>query len=358
VQITAYNKALTLFFLRVLRAGHDSYTKRVPEFVFSSETEFINNLLDTYFAGDGYLYAPARKFQASSSSSELIQALFILLRMVGLPSSVYKFGSNFRLDLQGGPDFEPAKEVLRAMVKKKGAESLSNLEYRPTASHKIPVFVFAKGGRYPSALRQHVGGRFSENSRVSDEVALNLGIVDRPAEKFLEGDVQLVRVQKVAIREYHEGYYNIETDRDILPNFMHGYGIFSHNCSTRIPYKTVGKEYIGDRPEIQKEIRNAAREALRRLGIFLSRKGSAEAVQRKMNIYGKYLPLIARFSQELAGQERPPNYQNLIGEEGETTEVADGQTAEEETQNDAAAVENTKVIEIGQKKIDDEYSGE
>jgi DNA topoisomerase-6 subunit B len=135
-------------------------------------------------------------------------------------------------------------------------------------------------------------------------------------------------------------------------------GALVHTCSTRIPYKTVGKEYIGDRPEIQKEIRNAAREALRRLGIFLSRKGSAEAVQRKMNIYGKYLPLIARFSQELAGQERPPNYQNLIGEEGETTEVAEAQTAEEETPTENAAAENIKVIEIAQKKIDDEYSGE
>jgi DNA topoisomerase-6 subunit B len=135
-------------------------------------------------------------------------------------------------------------------------------------------------------------------------------------------------------------------------------GALVHTCSTRIPYKTVGQEYIGDRPEIQKEIRNAAREALRRLGIFLSRKGSAEAVQRKMNIYGKYLPLIARFSQELAGQERPPNYQNLIGEEGETTEVAEAQTAEEETPTENAAAENIKVIEIAQKKIDDEYSGE
>jgi DNA topoisomerase-6 subunit B len=133
-------------------------------------------------------------------------------------------------------------------------------------------------------------------------------------------------------------------------------GVLSHVCSTRIPYKTVGKEYIADRPEIQKEIRNAAREALRRLGIFLSRKGSMEAVQRKMNIYGKYLPLIARFSQELAGAERPPNYRNLVGEGGEGTEEAESQVEEGEN-IEGTEMENSKEIGIGQKKIDDEYSG-
>ena len=97
-------------------------------------------------------------------------------------------------------------------------------------------------------------------------------------------------------------------------------GVITHIASTRIPYKTVGKEYIADRPEIQREIRNAVREALRRLGIFLSRKGSMEAVQKKMNIYGKYLPMIAQFSTELAGRTDLPNYRKLIGEGGEMVE--------------------------------------
>ncbi|MDG6979118.1 MAG: DNA topoisomerase VI subunit B [Nitrososphaerota archaeon] len=98
--------------------------------------------------------------------------------------------------------------------------------------------------------------------------------------------------------------------------------VITHICSTKVPYKTVGKEYIADRPEIEAEIRNAVREALRRLSLYLSKKGSMEAVQRKMNIYGKYLPLIARFSQELAGEKRPPKYKQLIKEEAEEGEQA------------------------------------
>jgi DNA topoisomerase VI subunit B len=132
--------------------------------------------------------------------------------------------------------------------------------------------------------------------------------------------------------------------------------VITHICSTRIPYKTVGKEYIADRPEIEREIKNAAREALRRLGIFLSKKGSMEAVQRKMNIYAKYLPLIAKFSTELAGEKRMPKYRKLIGEgEGlvtEGTEAPPSETAE----GDEPVVENPKELEIEQKKID-QYGG-
>ncbi len=131
-------------------------------------------------------------------------------------------------------------------------------------------------------------------------------------------------------------------------------GVISHICSTRIPYKTVGKEYIADRPEIQREIRNAAREALRRLGIFLSRKGSMEAVQRKMNIYGKYLPLIAQFSTELAGKKDLPEYRKLIGEGAEAQEEAGAEAQPDGENTGETNVESNQ--EEGQKTID-EYGG-
>lgn len=137
-------------------------------------------------------------------------------------------------------------------------------------------------------------------------------------------------------------------------------GVITHICSTRIPYKTVGKEYIADRPEIEREIKNASREALRRLGIFLSRKGSMEAVQRKINIYGKYLPLIAKFSTELAGEKKLPKYRRLIGEgDGgspgraqEEQSEEEGNVAQDSTAEDAP---NLRGMENEQKKID-EYS--
>ena len=138
-------------------------------------------------------------------------------------------------------------------------------------------------------------------------------------------------------------------------------GVITHICSTRIPYKTVGKEYIADRPEIEREIKNASREALRRLGIFLSRKGSMEAVQRKINIYGKYLPLIAKFSTELAGEKRLPRYRKLIGEgnSNSTEQVEVEQRLEEgdmALEQPGGGAPILTEVEIEQKKID-EYGG-
>ena len=57
----------------------------------------------------------------------------------------------------------------------------------------------------------------------------------------------------------------------------------------------------------------------------------------KMGIYGKYLPLIAKFSQELAGEKHPPKYKQLIREE---QEVADAE--------EIAAQELT--VEVGGKE--------
>jgi len=88
--------------------------------------------------------------------------------------------------------------------------------------------------------------------------------------------------------------------------------IITHVCSTKIPYKTVGKEYLADRPELERELKNAIREVLRKLSLYLLRKVSMEMDKRRFNIYGKYLPLIARFSTELSGAKRLPDYKRLL----------------------------------------------
>ncbi|MDG6970025.1 MAG: hypothetical protein JRN54_02830, partial [Nitrososphaerota archaeon] len=93
---------------------------------------------------------------------------------------------------------------------------------------------------------------------------------------------------------------------------------------------------------------NAVREALRRLGIFLSHKGSMEAVQKKMNIYGKYLPLIAQFSTELAGKKSLPKYRQLIGSE------SDGDETNEAGQPEGGPADEAEGENVNQEKSDQE----
>ena len=88
--------------------------------------------------------------------------------------------------------------------------------------------------------------------------------------------------------------------------------IVSHICSTRIPYKTVGKENVADRPELERELKNALQYLARKLAVHMSRQGIAEMAKKRANLYAKYVPLIAQFATELSGKKKEPNYKQLV----------------------------------------------
>ena len=97
--------------------------------------------------------------------------------------------------------------------------------------------------------------------------------------------------------------------------------IVSHICSTRIPYKTVGKENVADRQEIEKELRLALQFLSRKLSAYMSKKGQAEMAKKRANLYAKYVPMIAQFCTELAGKKKEPNYKKVLEEEMMTEET-------------------------------------
>ena len=88
--------------------------------------------------------------------------------------------------------------------------------------------------------------------------------------------------------------------------------IVVHICSTKVPYKTVGKEFIADRPEVRREVANALREVSRQLQRFLSKREHVDREKRRLSVFAKYLPRIAEFSTTLAGKEKQPDIQKLI----------------------------------------------
>ena len=106
------------------------------------------------------------------------------------------------------------------------------------------------------------------------------------------------------------GRYKVKGD----PPFI----IVSHICSTRIPYKTAGKENVADRQEIERELRLALQFLSRKLSSFMSKRGQAEAAKKRANLYAKYIPMIAEFCTELAGKKKEPNYKKMLETEIET----------------------------------------
>jgi DNA topoisomerase VI subunit B len=88
--------------------------------------------------------------------------------------------------------------------------------------------------------------------------------------------------------------------------------IVVHICSTKVPYKTVGKEFIADRPEIRREIANGLREVARQIQYFMSRREHVDRERKRLGVFSKYLPKIAQFSAKLAGKEKLPDIEKLL----------------------------------------------
>jgi DNA topoisomerase-6 subunit B len=88
--------------------------------------------------------------------------------------------------------------------------------------------------------------------------------------------------------------------------------ILVHICSTKVPYKTVGKEFIADRPEVRREVANGLRRVARRLQRFLTRREHVDRERKRLGVFSKYLPKIAQFSTQLAGKEKQPDIRKLV----------------------------------------------
>ena len=95
--------------------------------------------------------------------------------------------------------------------------------------------------------------------------------------------------------------------KDYEVEFPAPIAVLVHVCSTKIPYKGVGKESIADVPEIEAEIRNGLREVARRLRNYLSRKKREEEAARRAYSIIKYIPEISRSLSTIVGEDGGEN---------------------------------------------------
>ena len=79
-----------------------------------------------------------------------------------------------------------------------------------------------------------------------------------------------------------------------LVTFPAPIAVLTHIASTKVPYKGVGKESVDDVPEIEQELRNALREAARRLRDYLLKKKREEEARRRIVTFMKYAPEVAK----------------------------------------------------------------
>ena len=68
--------------------------------------------------------------------------------------------------------------------------------------------------------------------------------------------------------------------------------IFFHICSTKIPYKTAGKESIASEGELKSYMKSCLSELYRKLSIQIRKELKIKEAENKMKLYKHYLPFI------------------------------------------------------------------
>jgi len=105
--------------------------------------------------------------------------------------------------------------------------------------------------------------------------------------------VSEVEINKMGIskKEVKEQFANpeVKSDRavDLLP--MH---IFFHICSTKIPYKTAGKESIASEGDLKKYMKSCLSELYRKVSAQIRKELRIKEAQSRLNLYKHYIPLI------------------------------------------------------------------
>jgi DNA topoisomerase VI subunit B len=102
-----------------------------------------------------------------------------------------------------------------------------------------------------------------------------------------------VEINKMGIskKEVKEQFRNVETrsDRaiDYLP--MH---IFFHICSTKIPYKTAGKESIAAEGDLKRYMKSCLSDLYRKVSAQIRRELKIKENENKLKLYRHYIPFI------------------------------------------------------------------
>jgi len=181
------------------------------------------------------------------------------------------------------PAAEGAPEVQRPQISVKVLKpSLTAYSSRTCVVNNRPTIVecgIAYGGDIPSFKLYRFANKipllYDEGSDVAKEV------------------VSEVEINKMGIskKEVKEQFANPDAKSDraveLLP--LH---IFFHICSTKIPYKTAGKESIASEGDLKKYMKACLSELYRKVSAQIRKELRMKEAASRLNLYKHYIPLI------------------------------------------------------------------
>jgi DNA topoisomerase-6 subunit B len=102
-----------------------------------------------------------------------------------------------------------------------------------------------------------------------------------------------VGINKMGIskKEVKEQYSNVETKSDRTVEYLPIH-IFFHICSTKIPYKTAGKESIASEGDLKKYMKSCLSDLYRKVSAQIRRELKIKEDENKLRLYKHYIPFI------------------------------------------------------------------
>ncbi len=241
--------------------GTGAANKKVPDFSYSAEIDFVCALLRGYFDGDGNISLDRKSIRASSSSKELIDGIALLLNRLGIFSSKCKNKKGYSLQISYryaplflqkiGLDNKSKKEKLEKLSK---FVSLKNKSYDIT--DMIPGFgkifyeIADKLG-FPKRLvnnftkRQRIGrttlSRYIEKfEKLSAEKNIDIDKEIKTLKKMLNADVVWDEIKDISYVDINDEYvYDLSVDG--LETFTTFDGVITHNTMRTFHYAGVAE---------------------------------------------------------------------------------------------------------------------
>ena len=102
-----------------------------------------------------------------------------------------------------------------------------------------------------------------------------------------------VGINKMGIskKEVKEQYSHVETKSDRTVEYLPIH-IFFHICSTKIPYKTAGKESIASEGDLKKYMKSCLSDLYRKVSAQIRRELKLKEDENKLRLYKHYIPFI------------------------------------------------------------------
>jgi DNA topoisomerase VI subunit B len=176
-----------------------------------------------------------------------------------------------------------APELLRPQISVKILKpSLTAYASRTCVINNRPTIVecgIAYGGDIPSFKLYRFANKipllYDEGSDVAREV------------------VSEVEINKMGItkKEAKEQFASVEVRSDRAVEFLPLH-IFFHICSTKIPYKTAGKESIASEGELKKYMKYCLSELYRKVSAQIRKELRMKEAASRLNLYKFYIPLV------------------------------------------------------------------